>query len=401
MENLKIIYQNENLELVVNEEEKTLITAVPLSSTKIKNELETGVLKIAQTHFAPLNIDFGEKEFVCTFNKSDLRFWQEAQKLSYIEQLRLCMNTYVYRNYIDLKVTCLLDSANMLFDENLMPITVFRGIEDKLFPYTFNEKDFFEQYQALVLCTLYPQLSFEEIYHGATSLIKGSATTREIAKATDAITIYELLEKAYNTEKRKHDRSKMLVSKSSHRIHVAATYVLAVVTIALIGVLVYVGANVLPYQQRLLEAHDYFLATDYQNTIEKLKNSDIEKLPQSSQYELAYSYLQTESLSAEQRHLIQNNLSLKSDPRYLQYWIYSGKGDLDEALDLAKKLDDIELIIFTVEKQITAVQNDDTLSGQEKESQVKELTETLNTHAEAFNAARESGATVENETTEN
>lgn len=34
------------------------------------------------------------------------------------------------------------------------------------------------------------------------------------------------------------------------------------------------------------------------------------------------------------------NISLKSDEKYLLYWMYNGKGDFDKSLDLAKTLDD-------------------------------------------------------------
>ena len=49
------------------------------------------------------------------------------------------------------------------------------------------------------------------------------------------------------------------------------------------------------------------------------------------------------------------NISLKSDEKYLLYWMYNGKGNFDKSLDLAKTLDDPQLIMYYLVKQIESL----------------------------------------------
>ncbi|MDW8741857.1 type VII secretion protein EssB/YukC [Streptococcus suis] len=70
---------------------------------------------------------------------------------------------------------------------------------------------------------------------------------------------------------------------------------------------------------------------------------------------------------------ILNNVTLKSDEQYLDYWIEIGRGNSQEALDLAKRLDDSDLILYALYQQMEQVRENTTLSGEERETTLDEL----------------------------
>src|SRR5690606_2997537 len=127
-----------------------------------------------------------------------------------------------------------------------------------------------------------------------------------------------------------------------------------------------------------------YLISNYDGVITTLNGENAEKMPKSTKYILAHSYLITEPLSDNDKKVIQNNLSLNSDSNYLLYWIYNGRGEFEEAMEKAKYLDDPQLIIYGLIKQIEAAKNNPKLSGSERDKLVKELQQELSEYREEY-----------------
>lgn len=88
---------------------------------------------------------------------------------------------------------------------------------------------------------------------------------------------------------------------------------------------------------------------------------------------MAYSYINGMSFSEEQREVILNNVTLKTDELYLDYWINIGRGLDDDAIDAAKRLDDSDLVIYAIVQKIDQVRKDNSLSGKDREQKLSEL----------------------------
>ncbi len=78
------------------------------------------------------------------------------------------------------------------------------------------------------------------------------------------------------------------------------------------------------------------------------------------------------------------NVTLKSDEKYLLYWMYNGKGDFDKSLDLAKSIDDPQLIMYGLIKQIEAVKHNPDLSGKERDEKLKTFEQQLNEYEKKY-----------------
>jgi len=360
---------------------------VLLSHTNVKNAAELNLLLIEDNKLFHPEITSNKTEFTLTFATNGCYEWSQSVNLTYLEKLRLCLNIYPYYELIDRKQTYWLEPENMFYDENLLPKMVYRGLQQLIEPITITDDDFLKQYKSIVIATLSPKHTFMELYNGALSLAKDSSLIREIAIAQTVEKVRELLEEIYFTEKKKTARTTIIVKKSRYNIYSRLTYISLLAVIIFTGTLSYLGLNVIPYQNNLLEADSAFISLDYERVISILRTTNVEKLPQTNKYVLAYSYIQGEALSNEQRTVILNNISLKSEPSYLLFWIHCGMGNFDKAIDLAKSLQDIELAIYGLENKIAEVRIDNSISGARKEEELATLNEELNKFKTEFMGA--------------
>ena len=122
-----------------------------------------------------------------------------------------------------------------------------------------------------------------------------------------------------------------------------------------------------------LEEMKALLEVDYTGVIDELEGVAPSSLPMTQKYELATSYLQGLNFSEDQKKVILNNVTLKSDSLYLHYWIYIGRHDFTQALDTAKRIDDSDLIIYALRKEIKATRDSEKLSGEQREKKLSEL----------------------------
>ncbi|WP_430750894.1 type VII secretion protein EssB/YukC [Lacticaseibacillus zeae] len=85
---------------------------------------------------------------------------------------------------------------------------------------------------------------------------------------------------------------------------------------------------------------------------------------------LASYYINTEHLGSDQKRNILKNVSVKSDQDYLKFWIYNGRGDLKQALSLAKHIGDDQLALYIDLKLLKKVNADSSLTAEQKRSQI-------------------------------
>ena len=137
----------------------------------------------------------------------------------------------------------------------------------------------------------------------------------------------------------------------------------------------------------MLQADTAYLKVDYTGVIDELEGVAPSSLPTTQKYELATSYLQGLNFSEDQKKVILNNVTLKSDSLYLHYWIYIGRHDFTQALDTAKRIDDSDLIIYALRKEIKATRDSEKLSGEQREKNSLSLrANTRNTGMLALNS---------------
>ena len=148
---------------------------------------------------------------------------------------------------------------------------------------------------------------------------------------------------------------------------------------------IYTGVFLIPFQKNVIKADNYYSEKNYEGVIKSLEKTRGMKLDKESKYKLAYSYIVSENLSESQKKNITLSLDEKSDENILDYWIAIGKSDYDSAIDLSKKVQDDELLLYALLSKEKAIQDNTKMTGEEKqksqdelESQIEKINKELN-----------------------
>ncbi|HFK6935258.1 TPA: type VII secretion protein EssB [Listeria monocytogenes] len=371
--------------LQYNEETNNPYIRIDKADVRVNDPRLLALMNEANDYFVYQEITEHEDYYIFEYDLTDKdKTWDQTEHLYYHDQLRLLINANRLSETLNGRLNVVMHPDNLIYDENLLPYGLYRGFAGSIEPIAMSEADYIKQYKCLIIATIGSKYSFEQLFEGCLPLAKENNFIRDIAEAESLAAVVETLQEAYDAEKKRVDETMKLVPQKRHSLFFRLTFLFAALLIILAIPLTYMSIVVVPYQSNLLTANEAYLSNDYELVIAKLGSQDASGLPQASKYELAYAYLQGEPLSSEQLSNIMNTLSLKSDERYLLYWIYNGQGKYDESLDLAKALGDEQLIIYGIYKNIEAINNNKSLSGADKEAQLKELNSSLEEHKKNF-----------------
>lgn len=255
-----------------------------------------------------------------------------------------------------------------------------RGLLELAAPFTPTKELFMKQYKALISCILQPQLEYETLIEGL-----GAVKNTLIEKIHQAKTPQEInrqLAEMITFLREKERREKRLVKKQHYQLFKWGSITLLATTIALgVGLAVYAG-QVVPLQERIIEAESKFIFNDYSGAAEELKEDDATELPASAQYILAASYIQLDSLTNEQKEAVLNTLSQKSGENTLLFWVYLGRGEFEQALSLAKNIGDNQYVLHAYTKLYDSTKANTKMDGEKKQELLKEYEEQMNHYVE-------------------
>ncbi len=360
---------------------------VSKSEIKTKNFQTLNVLSNEPAFFVPAHFQVTEDEVLFTYEIGVNRSLVDVQ-LTMIEKLKFLVSINRFSPLVEGLLTVNLNPKNIVVDFNDSPMLVHRGIVEILEPTTATTaEDFFVQYKSLVVSLFSKKFSYEDLVNGNLSRAKDSQFVKDVVLCETKDDLLVLLQT--HLEKEEHyQRTKLkYVPKGRYKLFLQLTILLGVAAVILGGFLAYDQLVKIPLQNTLLAADEAFIAKDNQEVISTLENVDVDKLPIASKYELAYCYVSAEPFTDVQLNNILNNMSLNSEEAYLDFWIYYGNGNFDQALDIARKLDDVELKIAALGKKIEETQNNKNLSGKEREEELDKLNKELDKYTEELNQA--------------
>lgn len=373
----------------VMEEDKWRLTLAK-SQTRIKDMQQLRIMTETSGPFAAVQVEEDADHFKFLFQvDSGTKKWNDMEKLARNEKLRMLCNVAGLRNYLTTRLTFFLHPDNLVFDDNLMPMVIYRGIRDLVPPYHMDEHMFHKQLQCLAIALFSKKFNFDQLYNGSLQNAKDTEFERQISETNDLTELVEFLQESYQTEQRKTEREMQAVPIKRFRMFKRLSIIMIVVSILLAAPLAYFVFMRLPYQDNLLAANAEYLASDYNGVITTLEGENPEDLPSAVKYILATSYIQVENLSDQEKEVIMNNVSLKSNEDYLLYWIYNGRGEFDESLEKARFIDDPTLIMYGLIKQIEQTKNNPDLDGNERDEEVTNLQNELEEYREEYNVGTE------------
>ena len=216
-----------------------------------------------------------------------------------------------------------------------------RGLAGSIEPKITSSVHFLKQYKALVIHTLNSKYKYEDVVTG--DIVIKDKTLGDILKATAVSEIEKILDEQYHvlhTARKVNERS---VKKSRYSAFKFLTIGFAIV---IVGIGIWLGLlleNTVPRQNRIIDSQAAFMINNFNEATSILSGDDPRTLPASVQYMLATSYIRLGTLTPEQRQAVINNLSPNSHENELRFWIYIGRGQHLEAIDIAYSLGDNQL----------------------------------------------------------
>lgn len=365
----------ETLSLPFTIEEDSWQLNLAKSQTRVKDPRQIRLLsEVTGDAFVPVEVTEDKDSFNFTFTvEQTKKKWEDLGSLHRNEKLRLLCNVAQLKKYLHHRVSFFLHPDNLVFDDNLMPFIIYRGIRDLIPPFEMSEQRFLKQLQCFTIALFSQKYSFEQLYNGALKDAKETEFQRQVSEMTELDALIDYLQESYTHEQKKTEKEMQMFSIKRFRLFKQLSIIMIVVAVLLAAPLIYFGFFNVPYQQSLLDAHNDYLASDYGGVISTLENEKADKLPKSAKYILAHSYIIAEDLREDQEEAVMNNVSLKSDDDYLLYWIYNGRGELDDAMDKAKYIGDPELILHGLYQQKDEVNNDPDLDASERDEKEEEI----------------------------
>jgi len=282
------------------------------------------------------------------------------------EQLRFlinCANLYDLDGEYDFS----LSQENLLVDINLMPGILTRDAKRP------NTEDFLRRYKALSGSILLPKYKYEDYINGGQDLYKKNKLLSELTALETIDEVKELLQKEYKRLIWETNTTKKLVPRRNIWI---ARIAIPMLTVMLLAAAFFGGRMLLidiPYRDSMIAANTAYINRDPLSVQRILRPYDIERLSTETRYFLSRSYISTEALTDIQRENVLLVLTPMTNPMLFDYWIHMGRLDFDEAVDIAQRLGDDELLLYAYFQHEVFVRGDMSMAGEERVQLLAEL----------------------------
>ncbi|GAE94506.1 secretion system component EssB/YukC [Gracilibacillus boraciitolerans JCM 21714] len=117
------------------------------SQTRVKDSQQIHMVTRAnEDTFVPLEVEEEGDAFTFSFFiDPEKKKWKDLEKLHRNEKLRLLCNVSKLKNYLLSRLTFFLHPDNVIFDDNLQPRLIYRGVRNVIPPFEMEEEYFCKQ----------------------------------------------------------------------------------------------------------------------------------------------------------------------------------------------------------------------------------------------------------------
>ncbi|MBF8807770.1 MAG: type VII secretion protein EssB [Enterococcus lacertideformus] len=326
------------------------------------------VLQKNETLLAGEVLEATEERFVLSYDKDvyAVQIEEAVRKMTAINRLILAQKIRFIQPFIHPRNILLLGEELSI---------AHRGFMDLVVPYVTNEEKFLKQYRALILFILHPKLAYEQLIEG--SGILQDPLSKSIQAARSPEEVDHVISEQVVLQKMKQEKQNRFVNKKSYTLFKWGSFVLLATTLLLGFFVGNYALKKVPIQERIIAAEANYIANNYSDVLKTLKEDIPESLPKSAQHVYAVSSIQLDNLSNEQKELILNNLSQKSNENTLLYWINIGKGEFEKALDIAQNIGDNQFILHAYTKLYDATKLNTKMNGEKKQKRLMKYEEAI------------------------
>jgi type VII secretion protein EssB len=367
-------YLEEKLEADIKRDKQTISFTFQIEKIKLDNPAEISFLKEINPKIKKEIHMMDDKLSILHTIPNTYTFLPKLEQVDERDRLMIAYKIVQQAEYHSLtRIHLLVCPENIVLDQGLNPTFLHYGVKESLPPYEKNSDQLVKEVKATVAAIVDKHFSFEQYVHYAETL-KLNEFTKRVCLANSLNELMNIIEERIQ-QVTKEKSLLMTVNKKTWKRN---RYVLYGLILCFIPALIYSIYSLFflqPKQTSFIHAQEKFLNNEYSEVVTVLQPYDIEDMPKVTQYQLSLSYIINESLAEEQKENIRNTVTLQSDPQYFEYWILIGRGNAEEALDIARYLEDRSLILYGLIKYKEQVKIDDDLEREERQQLLAEIEE--------------------------
>ena len=321
----------------------------------------------------PMTIEEEKETLLLCFDMEGMHSITEVQKMEKLQKLELILQVAeLEKDYMRFEFQ--LSPENLYYDRLNRVKIKFRDITTGL--YEERKEQFLKLYQALIGYIMDGSRPYEDYLSGGKELLKDQ---KEVVTLLSAETLEEeisLLQTLYENYKKEETILKIKVDKKKYKKMNIYGIVSSVLLVVLFGAVVYGYFWHIPRQDKIVEANDAYLQKDYIRVIDSLKDFEIGQMERAQKYILATAYIQGESVdsfSTKDKEVILSKINYQSNESIFDYWIHLGRMEVKEAENLALQMSDDQLLLYAYLQELSRIEEDQEMSGEEKSSKKQDL----------------------------
>ena len=260
---------------------------------------------------------------------------------------------------------------NIVYSKGMTPSFIYYGVTGSLPPFGANKERVWLETKAAVAAAVDDSFTFEDFlkYNEVLELKEVGA---KVMTMSDSQSLLDYIEQQLESLETK-EKAIVKLPRKKWKMAKWASIGLSVLLIPALLFAILYFLHEKPKNEAYIDSHEYFLERNYSEVVTVLSPYSIKPMPYVMLYELAYSFVTNERLDEEQKKNVLSNVTLQTDTDYLKYWIYVGRGEAANAVDLARSMEDGELITFGLLKRREEIQADPDLTGEEKQFLLEEV----------------------------
>lgn len=373
-------------------EEDRIILHIKKSDMKAKNKYEFGMLEAARFYFVPCTAEELSDELWLTFHTEGMRPFQEAKGMRRAEQYSLILQVIeaVEENpeyYFSL------NPDNLFLDRQNRVRILNRDVADK----SEEEADAkLKDIKAFAGFLFQKRYSYENLREGGLRLLEKQKGGKSILALENFEQAGELFGKAYAQEKAKDSRELIHVKKKAYRRCRRIMGIALAGCAAMFLLVLYQRYGIIRPQGQALMAERAYMENDFIKAADALAQVPVDQIERHEKFILAAVSIRGQSVDAfnmETKERLLSRLSYQGDESLLDYWIYLGRGDVDQALDTAMRMSDNQLLLYAYLQKLEMISSDASLTGEMKAQETASLREKIRSLAQELGIEYEESET--------
>lgn len=276
---------------------------------------------------------------------------------------------------------------NLYYDRNYRVYVKRRDLYDR--GVKSDEKQFMDELKAIVGFAIQKKYTFEDYLNGGMTLLQKNRFLKPIYEIETLEEIFSYLKDKYEELILVTKTQKVEVSKIWYQTNKWILISLATILIICFSLGLYVMLEIQPRYHAMLEANNCFMDSNYVGVIDALYDVEMKHLDKYQKTILATAYVKSESLTPEQKEVILEKITVNGEDKIKEYWIYLGRLNTDEAVNIALQRSDDELLLYAYMTQRAMLEKNTEISGEDKKAQLADLETKIEKLAEKYTSEEE------------